>query len=66
MVRVYLQLSSPISLKFSLFYVGDMIYMESLGQPALVLSSLERVQDLLEERSAIYSDRPEFVMLTEM
>ncbi|KAF9443998.1 cytochrome P450 [Macrolepiota fuliginosa MF-IS2] len=45
---------------------GDMVYLEVFGQSFLVLGTPERAQDLFEKRSAIYSDRPEFVMLNEM
>ncbi|EAU83212.2 hypothetical protein CC1G_11673 [Coprinopsis cinerea okayama7 len=43
---------------------GDLIYLEALGQPMLILSSLKRVKELFDERSAIYSDRPPFHMMT--
>ncbi|KAH6897904.1 cytochrome P450 98A3 [Coprinopsis sp. MPI-PUGE-AT-0042] len=36
---------------------GDMIYLEALGQPILILNSLEDCSELLERRGANYSDR---------
>ncbi|KAG2021126.1 cytochrome P450, variant 2 [Coprinopsis cinerea AmutBmut pab1-1] len=36
---------------------GDLIYFEAMGRPILILNSLSAVQDLLEKRSANYSDR---------
>jgi hypothetical protein len=33
------------------------VYVEALGQKLVVLSSMKAVTDLLEKRSAIYSDR---------
>jgi hypothetical protein len=37
---------------------GDVVYVEALGQKMLILDSLEAVNDLMERRSAQYSDRP--------
>ncbi|PFH46818.1 hypothetical protein AMATHDRAFT_198914 [Amanita thiersii Skay4041] len=45
---------------------GDMFYFKSFGTPFLILSSVKRVRDLLEQRSAKYSSRPRMVMLTEL
>jgi hypothetical protein len=36
---------------------GDVIYVEALGQKLVILGSAQAVDDLLERRSAIYSDR---------
>ncbi|KAH9944416.1 CyP450 monooxygenase [Epithele typhae] len=36
---------------------GDIVHISLLGQPVIVLNSAEAVTDLLERRSAIYSDR---------
>lgn len=36
------------------------------GQHIIVLSSMKAVEDLLEKRSAIYSDRPQSIMLNQM
>ncbi|PFH46821.1 hypothetical protein AMATHDRAFT_153743 [Amanita thiersii Skay4041] len=45
---------------------GDMMYFEAFGQSFLILSSMKRVKDLLEKRSANYSDRPRMVMVLEL
>ncbi|KAJ3507678.1 hypothetical protein NMY22_g16856 [Coprinellus aureogranulatus] len=37
---------------------GDILYLEAMGQPILMLGSLERANDMLEKRAANYSDRP--------
>lgn len=36
---------------------GDMVYLEVLGQPILVLGSLKAIGDLLEKRGSTYADR---------
>ena len=38
------------------------MYLDVLGQPMIVLGSHEAAADLLEKRSANYSDRQTFVM----
>lgn len=43
-----------------------MVYFEVLGQPFLVLDTLERTTDLLEKRSSNYSDRMRLPMLIEL
>lgn len=42
---------------------GDVVFIEVLGQPMLVLGSAEAAFDLLDRRSAIYSDRPQTAMM---
>ena len=39
---------------------GDVMYLEVLGKPLVVLSTEEAAIDLLVKRSANYSDRPSF------
>lgn len=39
--------------------VGDIIYMNALGQGVLVLGSRQRAIDLLDKRAINYSDRPD-------
>ncbi|KAJ7754682.1 cytochrome P450 [Mycena maculata] len=39
---------------------GDVMYLKVPGQAIVVLDSLRAAEDLLEKRSAIYSDRPKF------
>lgn len=40
--------------------LGDILYLELPGQSIVVLDSLQAAEDLLDMRSAIYSDRPKF------
>ena len=42
---------------------GDMVYFEVLGQPFLVLDTLERTNNLFDKRSTNYSDRMRMPML---
>ena len=42
---------------------SDIIYLNLLGQPVVVLNSVQSAVDLLEKRGAIYSDRPSFVVI---
>ena len=46
--------------------IGDVNYLEVLGQPMVVLNSYAACKDLLEKRGAIYSSRPRLVLLTEL
>ncbi|KAF8898066.1 cytochrome P450 [Gymnopilus junonius] len=41
---------------------GDIIQVNILGQPILIINSTRVAKELLDKRSAIYSDRPRFVM----
>jgi hypothetical protein len=45
---------------------GDVIYARVLGRPMVILNTVQAARDLLEKRSAIYSDRPRFLLLREM
>lgn len=38
--------------------IGDIVYLKALGQHIIILSSEEVAQDLLVQRSTIYSSRP--------
>ncbi|EIW55444.1 cytochrome P450 [Trametes versicolor FP-101664 SS1] len=42
---------------------GDMVYMDVLGQPMLILGTHDVAFDLLEKRSALYSDRVQSAMV---
>ena len=42
---------------------GDVVYLNMLGQDIIVLGSLNAARDLLDKRSANYSDRPTSVMV---
>ncbi|KAH6912002.1 cytochrome P450 [Coprinopsis sp. MPI-PUGE-AT-0042] len=45
---------------------GDVVYVQIFKQPMIILDSLQAARDLLDKRSAIYSDRPRFVLLSEL
>jgi hypothetical protein len=45
---------------------GDIVYVHCLGKKILVLNSVEAAHDLLDKRSAIYSDRPRSVVFGEL
>ncbi|KAF7985953.1 hypothetical protein HWV62_43900 [Athelia sp. TMB] len=47
-------------------YNSDIIYLNVLGTPIVVLNSFDAVTELLEKRAAIYSDRPHFVMVQDL
>ena len=42
---------------------GDIVGLNVLGKPLVVLNSREAISDLLEKRGSIYSDRPELPLL---
>ena len=50
----------------SLFFAGDMVYFEVLGQPFLVLDTLRRANDFFDKRSTNYSDRMRMPMVLEL
>jgi len=39
---------------------GDVMYLDILGKPTIVLNTARVAVDLLNKRSSIYSDRPRF------
>ena len=45
---------------------GDVIFFNLFRTPTLVLNSLTAARDLLDKRSAKYSDRPRMVLMCEM
>ncbi|KAI0791751.1 cytochrome P450 [Abortiporus biennis] len=45
---------------------GEIFYLNVLGTPIVVLNSLKTVQDLMEKRSATYSDRINMPMLVDL
>ncbi|KAJ7241433.1 cytochrome P450 [Mycena rebaudengoi] len=45
---------------------SDIIHISAAGSSIIVLSSVEVAEDLLQKRSAIYSDRPRLPMVTEL
>lgn len=53
-------------LEWSKMYNSDIIYVNVLGGPLVVLNSHKAVNDLLSVRSLLYSDRPASVMVHEL
>ncbi|KAH8821438.1 cytochrome P450 [Xylogone sp. PMI_703] len=49
--------------KWAKEYNSDVIYLNFMGQPVIVLNSLQAATDLLDKKGAIYSDRSPFAML---
>ncbi len=47
-------------------FVGDVIYLKLFRTPAIILNSLESARELLDKRSAKYSDRTRAVLLAEL
>lgn len=47
-----------------LSFIGPVIYLNLLGQPVIVLNTVQAVEDLLEKRSRIYSARPRFIIVS--
>ncbi len=45
---------------------GDVMYLDGAGQPIVVCNSLRSAFELLERRSANYSDRRRYVMAQEI
>ncbi|KAK0223440.1 cytochrome P450 [Armillaria fumosa] len=41
---------------------GDIIYLDTPGNPTIIINSAQAADDLLEKRSRNYSDRPDFTM----
>jgi hypothetical protein len=44
--------------------IGDVVYLEPLGQPIVILGSLRAAIELLEKRGGNVSDRPQSQMTT--
>ena len=42
------------------------MHLSVFGKDIIILSSFKAARDLMEKRSAIYSDRPRFVLLVEV
>jgi hypothetical protein len=47
-------------------FLEDMMYLNALGQPILILNSLKSATELLERRANISSDRPRLIMAHEI
>ncbi|KAJ6477480.1 cytochrome P450 [Mycena vulgaris] len=52
--------------KWSKEYNSEILHINVLGVPIVVISSVEMASDLFDKRSAIYSDRPRSTMLNEL
>ncbi|KAK4495602.1 hypothetical protein PRZ48_012870 [Zasmidium cellare] len=52
--------------KWSEEYNSDVIYVNILGQPVVVLNSVQAAVDLLDKRGSNYCDRPRFVLFEVM
>ncbi|KAJ7708873.1 cytochrome P450 [Mycena rosella] len=52
--------------KWSRDFDSDIIHLNVAGKSIIILSSLEATNDLMVQRSAIYSDRPRFPMVNEL
>ena len=37
---------------------GDLVYVDAIGQPILIVNSAKVALDLMDKRSTVYSDRP--------
>ena len=51
---------------FGVLGSGDVVYAKIFRRPLLVLNSLRAAQDLLEKKSANFSDRPRLILLAEL
>ena len=51
---------------FGVLGAGDVVYAKIFRRPLLVLNSLRAAQDLLEKKSANFSDRPRLILLAEL
>ncbi|KAF8637102.1 hypothetical protein AX17_003006 [Amanita inopinata Kibby_2008] len=45
---------------------GDIVYIRLFQQPVVILNGLQVARDILEKRGSIYSDRPRFVLFSEL
>lgn len=45
---------------------GDVVHLNVLGQHIVILDSVEATKELLDRRSAIYSDRPHMPMVIDL
>ena len=45
---------------------GDLVFFHGLGNNILVLNSMKAINDLLEKRGSIYSDRPAFTVVGDL
>ncbi|KAJ1306503.1 hypothetical protein OPQ81_007505 [Rhizoctonia solani] len=57
---------SSWSKQYAVPSAGDMFYLSILGRPLIVVNSMQIASDLLDKRSANYSERPTFQMAGEI
>ena len=62
----FLIFSQARFLPFAHRIAGDVMYLKIFGQSIVVLQSLKAARDLLDKRGSVYSDRPRFVLLSEL
>ena len=55
-----------VDAKVSTDVVGEIMYLDGAGQPMVVCNSLKSAFEILERRSANYSDRPRYIMAREI
>lgn len=56
----------PLITAFKSQSEGDIVYIKIFKQPMIIINDLQAARDLLDKRSTIYSDRPRFVLLSEL
>jgi hypothetical protein len=56
----------PVSCVSKVFSVGDITHIEVLGQHIIVLNSVKTAMEMLDSKSALYSDRPVLPMAGEL
>ena len=61
-----LQPTPPIYVHLNTFILGDLCSITVLGQPIIIINSAEIACDMLDKKSAIYSDRPVLQMAGEL
>ena len=59
-------MNSPLPIQCSSPFSGDVVFAKFFRTPAVILNSKTAAIDLMEKRSAKYSDRPRFILLKEL
>ena len=47
-------------------FIGDLMYLNALGQPIIFINSLKVAAELLDKRANLYSDRPHLIVANEI
>ena len=50
----------------TLFFIGDIVHVETFGNHVIYLNTIEAANELLDKRSTIYSSRPRMVMIPDL